>query len=152
MPNGRQVQGLEPREPVCACAGVASRSVMQDFWRRSCGQVCGPRALADPSGMGVRMLLTVLWVAVTLAMTLFVPDLSKIIGIIGGVSSFFIFIFPGEAPASQVSCLLILSCPSQQGVPMAGIRGLKVGAHVGRVVPALFTGQVWAGALQTFPH
>lgn len=71
------------------------RLVMQDFWRRSCGQACGPRALADPSGMGVRMLLTVLWVAVTLAMTLFVPDLSKIIGIIGGVSSFFIFIFPG---------------------------------------------------------
>ncbi|XP_016021440.2 putative sodium-coupled neutral amino acid transporter 8 [Rousettus aegyptiacus] len=71
------------------------RSVMQDFWRRSCCQVCVPRALADPSGLGVRMSLTVLWVAVTLAMALFLPDLSKIIGIIGGISSFFIFIFPG---------------------------------------------------------
>ncbi|CAK6436833.1 unnamed protein product [Pipistrellus nathusii] len=66
------------------------RSVMQDFWRRSCCQACGPRALANPSG-----LLTVLWVAVTLAMALFLPDLSEIIGIIGGISSFFIFIFPG---------------------------------------------------------
>ncbi|KAM7059137.1 solute carrier family 38 member 8 isoform 2-T3 [Molossus nigricans] len=71
------------------------RSVMQDFWRRSCCQARGPRALADPSGLGVRVLLTILWVAVTLAMALLLPDLSEIIGIIGGISSFFIFIFPG---------------------------------------------------------
>ncbi|XP_023381879.1 putative sodium-coupled neutral amino acid transporter 8 [Pteropus vampyrus] len=71
------------------------RSVMQDFWRRSCCQVCVPRALADPSGLGVRMSLTVLWVAMTLAMALLLPDLGEIIGIIGGISSFFIFIFPG---------------------------------------------------------
>lgn len=62
--------------------------------------MCRTRALADPSGLGVRMLLTVLWVTVTLALALFLPDLSEIIGIIGGISSFFIFIFPGEAPAS----------------------------------------------------
>lgn len=91
-PEGRQVRGLEPGA-VRACAGVASRSVLQDFWRRSCCQECGPRALANPSG-----LLTVLWVTVTLAMALFLPDLSEIIGIIGGISSFFIFIFPGEVP------------------------------------------------------
>ncbi|KAF6079449.1 solute carrier family 38 member 8 [Phyllostomus discolor] len=79
------------------------RSVMQDFWRRSCCQACGPRALADPSGIGVRMLLTVLWVTVTLAMALFLPDLSEIIGIIGGISSFFIFIFPGLCLICAVS-------------------------------------------------
>lgn len=72
---------------------------MQDFWRRSCCQACGPRALANPSG-----LLTVLWVTVTLAMALFLPDLSEIIGIIGGISSFFIFIFPGEVPLLGAAC------------------------------------------------
>lgn len=72
---------------------------MQDFWRRSCCRAGGLGALAEPSGPWVRGLLTVLWVAVTLAMALFLPDLSKIIGIIGGVSSFFIFIFPGGPPA-----------------------------------------------------
>lgn len=72
---------------------------MQDFWRRSCCRAGGRGALAEPSGPWVRGLLTVLWVAVTLAMALFLPDLSEIIGIIGGISSFFIFIFPGEAPA-----------------------------------------------------
>ncbi|KAM5295548.1 solute carrier family 38 member 8 isoform 2-T3 [Glossophaga mutica] len=79
------------------------RSVMQDFWRRSCYQACGLRALADPSGLAVRMLLTVLWVTVTLAMALFLPDLSEIIGIIGGISSFFIFIFPGLCLICAVS-------------------------------------------------
>ncbi|XP_036896200.1 putative sodium-coupled neutral amino acid transporter 8 isoform X2 [Sturnira hondurensis] len=79
------------------------RSVMQDFWRRSCCQACGLRTLADPSGLGVRMLLTVLWVTVTLAMALFLPDLSEIIGIIGGISSFFIFIFPGLCLICAVS-------------------------------------------------
>ncbi|XP_016785752.1 solute carrier family 38 member 8 isoform X1 [Pan troglodytes] len=71
------------------------RSVMQDFWRRSCLGGWGPSALADPSGLWVRMPLTVLWVTVTLAMALFMPDLSEIVSIIGGISSFFIFIFPG---------------------------------------------------------
>ncbi|XP_058901497.1 solute carrier family 38 member 8 [Kogia breviceps] len=91
------------------------RSVMQDFWRRGCCWACGPQALAEPSGPWVRMSLTVLWVTVTLAMALFLPDLGDIIGIIGGVSSFFIFIFPGlclicaigvEPVGPRVKCFL----------------------------------------------
>ncbi|XP_004377784.1 solute carrier family 38 member 8 [Trichechus manatus latirostris] len=66
------------------------RSVLQDFWKRSC---C--RAPPDPSGLGVRMPLTISWVAATLTMALLLPDLGEVIGIIGGISSFFIFIFPG---------------------------------------------------------
>ncbi|XP_055408135.1 solute carrier family 38 member 8 isoform X6 [Bubalus kerabau] len=77
------------------------RSVMQDFWRRGCGGACGPWAVAEPSGPWVRMPLTVLWVTATLAMALFLPDLSEIIGIIGGISSFFIFIFPGTNVVSD---------------------------------------------------
>lgn len=72
------------------------RSVMQDFWKKSPWAARGPPVLADPSGPWVRLPLTSLWVAVTLAMALFLPDLSEIISIIGGISSFFIFIFPGE--------------------------------------------------------
>lgn len=69
---------------------------MQDFWKRSYWVTRGPPVLADPSGPWVRLPLTFLWVSVTLAMALFLPDLSEIISIIGGISSFFIFIFPGE--------------------------------------------------------
>lgn len=69
---------------------------MQDLWRRCCCWAPGPGALTNPSGLWVRMLMTAIWVAVTLAMALFLPDLGDIIGIIGGISAFFIFIFPGE--------------------------------------------------------
>ncbi|XP_058135632.1 solute carrier family 38 member 8 [Dasypus novemcinctus] len=71
------------------------RSVMQDLWRRTHRWARGSRAPVDPAGLWVRMPLTVLWVALTLTVALLVPDLSEIIGAIGGVSAFFIFIFPG---------------------------------------------------------
>ncbi|XP_029781156.1 putative sodium-coupled neutral amino acid transporter 8 isoform X2 [Suricata suricatta] len=86
------------------------RSVLQDFWRRSWCRPCGPGALAEPSGPWVRVPLTVLWVAVTLAMALLLPDLSEIIGIIGGISSFFIFIFPGLCLICAVSVQPVAPC------------------------------------------
>ncbi|ELW62946.1 Putative sodium-coupled neutral amino acid transporter 8 [Tupaia chinensis] len=86
------------------------RSVMQDFWRRSCWG-----ALAEPWGLRVRMLLTVLWVTVTLTMALLLPDLGEIVGIVGGVSSFFIFIFP--APVSLHSEVLWLELCLDLGCP-----------------------------------
>uniref|UniRef100_A0A3Q2ZYD9 Solute carrier family 38 member 8a n=1 Tax=Kryptolebias marmoratus TaxID=37003 RepID=A0A3Q2ZYD9_KRYMA len=42
-----------------------------------------------------RYTLTVAWVTATLLIAVFVPDISKVIGVIGGISAFFIFIFPG---------------------------------------------------------
>ncbi|KAJ8247383.1 hypothetical protein GJAV_G00245750 [Gymnothorax javanicus] len=42
-----------------------------------------------------RVLLTVAWTAVTLLIAMFVPDMSEVISVIGGISAFFIFIFPG---------------------------------------------------------
>lgn len=42
-----------------------------------------------------RYTLTAVWVTVTLLIAVFVPDISKVIGVIGGISAFFIFIFPG---------------------------------------------------------
>ncbi|XP_010150683.1 PREDICTED: putative sodium-coupled neutral amino acid transporter 8, partial [Eurypyga helias] len=42
-----------------------------------------------------RVALTVAWMATTLAIALFVPDIGKVIELIGGISAFFIFIFPG---------------------------------------------------------
>ncbi|KAJ8003206.1 hypothetical protein DPEC_G00166990 [Dallia pectoralis] len=42
-----------------------------------------------------RVGLTVAWITVTLLMAVFIPDISKVISVIGGISAFFIFIFPG---------------------------------------------------------
>lgn len=40
--------------------------------------------------------MTVLWIVGALLIAIFVPDISKVISVIGGLSAFFIFIFPGE--------------------------------------------------------
>ncbi|XP_066541444.1 putative sodium-coupled neutral amino acid transporter 8a [Hoplias malabaricus] len=42
-----------------------------------------------------RVVLTVTWIITTLLVAVFVPDISKVISVIGGISAFFIFIFPG---------------------------------------------------------
>ncbi|XP_029900930.1 putative sodium-coupled neutral amino acid transporter 8 [Myripristis murdjan] len=42
-----------------------------------------------------RVVLTVIWITVTLLIAMFVPDMSEVISVIGGISAFFIFIFPG---------------------------------------------------------
>lgn len=45
-------------------------------------------------------MVTVLWITGTLLFAVFVPDISKVISVIGGISAFFIFIFPGVAYTS----------------------------------------------------
>ncbi|XP_072551665.1 putative sodium-coupled neutral amino acid transporter 8a [Salminus brasiliensis] len=42
-----------------------------------------------------RVGLTITWIVTTLLIAVFVPDISKVISVIGGISAFFIFIFPG---------------------------------------------------------
>ncbi|XP_017296371.1 putative sodium-coupled neutral amino acid transporter 8 isoform X2 [Kryptolebias marmoratus] len=42
-----------------------------------------------------RVLLTVAWITFTLLIAMFVPDMADVISVIGGISAFFIFIFPG---------------------------------------------------------
>ncbi|XP_034725105.1 putative sodium-coupled neutral amino acid transporter 8 [Etheostoma cragini] len=42
-----------------------------------------------------RVVLTVIWITITLLIAMFVPDMGDIISVIGGISAFFIFIFPG---------------------------------------------------------
>ncbi|XP_015259092.1 PREDICTED: putative sodium-coupled neutral amino acid transporter 8 [Cyprinodon variegatus] len=42
-----------------------------------------------------RVMLTVAWISFTLLIAMFVPDMADVISVIGGISAFFIFIFPG---------------------------------------------------------
>ncbi|XP_014890420.1 putative sodium-coupled neutral amino acid transporter 8 [Poecilia latipinna] len=42
-----------------------------------------------------RVVLTVAWISFTLLIAMFVPDMADVISVIGGISAFFIFIFPG---------------------------------------------------------
>uniref|UniRef100_A0A8C5I8A8 Putative sodium-coupled neutral amino acid transporter 8 n=1 Tax=Gouania willdenowi TaxID=441366 RepID=A0A8C5I8A8_GOUWI len=46
-------------------------------------------------GSRCRVVLTVIWITLTLLIAMFVPDMGDVISVIGGISAFFIFIFPG---------------------------------------------------------
>uniref|UniRef100_A0A8C6UJV6 Solute carrier family 38 member 8b n=1 Tax=Neogobius melanostomus TaxID=47308 RepID=A0A8C6UJV6_9GOBI len=48
-----------------------------------------------------RIVLTVIWITVTLLIAMFVPDMGEVISVIGGISAFFIFIFPGKLLSLQ---------------------------------------------------
>ncbi|KAL8194747.1 UNVERIFIED_CONTAM: hypothetical protein K2H54_030883 [Gekko kuhli] len=71
---------------------LLGRSVLQDicFGTKHCSILT-----TEPYEKWLRILLTTVWVMVTLIIALFVPDISDIISVIGGISAFFIFIFPG---------------------------------------------------------
>lgn len=42
-----------------------------------------------------RLLQTVSWFLLTLLLALFIPDIGKVISVIGGLAACFIFVFPG---------------------------------------------------------
>lgn len=45
-----------------------------------------------------RVLQTLVWFLLTLLLALFIPDIGKVISVIGGLAACFIFVFPGVHP------------------------------------------------------
>ncbi|XP_030622647.1 putative sodium-coupled neutral amino acid transporter 8a [Chanos chanos] len=71
---------------------LLGRSVIQDPLL----QLCYKRTVVtDSFESRTRVALTTAWISITLLIAVFVPDISKVISVIGGISAFFIFIFPG---------------------------------------------------------
>lgn len=54
-----------------------------------------------------RVVLTVIWITITLLIAMFVPDMGEVISVIGGISAFFIFIFPGMKTTLTSKCVCI---------------------------------------------
>ncbi|KYO25432.1 putative sodium-coupled neutral amino acid transporter 8 [Alligator mississippiensis] len=71
---------------------LLGRSVLRDVCLNS---KCSYIVIMEPYERWTRITLTSTWIIVTLIIALFVPDISEVISIIGGISAFFIFIFPG---------------------------------------------------------
>uniref|UniRef100_A0A3P9MUI9 Solute carrier family 38 member 8 n=1 Tax=Poecilia reticulata TaxID=8081 RepID=A0A3P9MUI9_POERE len=74
--------------PIIVLLGSVIQDPLLSRWRRR------GEALMVKLECRSRWVLTVLWIMMTLLIALFVPDISKVIGVIGGISAFFIFIFP----------------------------------------------------------
>ncbi|KAA8590536.1 hypothetical protein FQN60_014470 [Etheostoma spectabile] len=106
---------------------LLGRSVIQDpllSWRRRRHGVV-TAAFESRS----RYTLTVLWITVTLLIAMYVPDISKVISVIGGISAFFIFIFPGL-------CLMFamqsepVSCKTRVTLTVWGVVTLLCGTFI----------------------
>ncbi|XP_034734725.1 putative sodium-coupled neutral amino acid transporter 8a [Etheostoma cragini] len=106
---------------------LLGRSVIQDpllSWRR---RRYGVVTAAFESRS--RYTLTVLWITVTLLIAMYVPDISKVISVIGGISAFFIFIFPGL-------CLMFamqsepVSCKTRVTLTVWGVVTLLCGTFI----------------------
>ncbi|XP_061566652.1 putative sodium-coupled neutral amino acid transporter 8 [Cololabis saira] len=79
-----------------------------------------------------RVVLTVAWIALTLVIAMFVPDMADVISVIGGISAFFIFIFPGLC--------LVFSMQNEDVSPRVGMI-LTVWGVITIVVGAFIFGQ-----------
>ncbi|XP_061533253.1 putative sodium-coupled neutral amino acid transporter 8a [Phycodurus eques] len=106
---------------------LLGRSVIQDpllcWWRRR------GRVVTVEFESRSRYMLTFLWITATLLLAVFVPDISKVISVIGGISAFFIFIFPGL-------CLMFamqsepVSCKTRIVLTVWGVITLLCGAFI----------------------
>ncbi|KAM4720698.1 sodium-coupled neutral amino acid transporter 7 [Rhinophrynus dorsalis] len=68
------------------------RAVLEGLWLRFTAQEPGE----DPGRERCRRILqTVIWFVLTLLLALFIPDIGRVISLIGGLAACFIFIFPG---------------------------------------------------------
>uniref|UniRef100_A0A8C1M7D5 Solute carrier family 38 member 8b n=1 Tax=Cyprinus carpio TaxID=7962 RepID=A0A8C1M7D5_CYPCA len=79
-----------------------------------------------------RLILTILWITVTLLIAIYVPDMSEVISIIGGISAFFIFIFPvfNYFPLLHFFSLQILFVPSRSILTGWGVVTVITGAFI----------------------
>ncbi|XP_056381379.1 sodium-coupled neutral amino acid transporter 7 isoform X2 [Hyla sarda] len=68
------------------------RAVVEGLWLRFTAQEAGEEPTRERRR---RILQTLTWFVLTLLLALFIPDIGRVISLIGGLAACFIFIFPG---------------------------------------------------------
>ncbi|XP_053255360.1 sodium-coupled neutral amino acid transporter 7 [Podarcis raffonei] len=68
------------------------RAVLEGLWLRYKGEAVEEDVVRERRR---RLLQTVSWFLLTLLLALFIPDIGKVISLIGGLAACFIFVFPG---------------------------------------------------------
>ncbi|XP_016888090.1 sodium-coupled neutral amino acid transporter 7 [Cynoglossus semilaevis] len=103
------------------------RAVIEGLWLRFQGEqveVCVRRERSR------RILQTLIWFVVTLVLALFIPDIGRVISLIGGLAACFIFIFPGlclmQAKLSETDNRSL----SWHGMLVFGIAMVTIGAFI----------------------
>lgn len=101
-----------------------------------------------------RLLQTFCWFLLTLLLALFIPDIGRVISVIGGLAACFIFVFPGREKASWLAggrrLLLGFSAAGWPSSPFRGLDGLLVRAAASSTQLRLW-GQDWRGRQPQLP-
>lgn len=75
-----------------------------------------------------RLLQTFCWFLLTLLLALFIPDIGRVISVIGGLAACFIFVFPGREKVSWLPggrrVIFGFSAAGRQSSPCQGLDGL----------------------------
>uniref|UniRef100_UPI00398F0E0A sodium-coupled neutral amino acid transporter 7 n=1 Tax=Pristiophorus japonicus TaxID=55135 RepID=UPI00398F0E0A len=104
------------------------RAVLEGLWLRYKGQALEEDVSRERHR---RVLQTVIWFFLTLILALFIPDIGKVISVIGGLAACFIFVFPGlcliEAKLSEIQQD---NCASWWALVLCGITMVCMGAFI----------------------
>ncbi|MEQ2257000.1 hypothetical protein ILYODFUR_029871, partial [Ilyodon furcidens] len=102
-------------------------AVIEGLWLRFQGEqveVCVRREQRR------RILQTLVWFVVTLVLALFIPDIGRVISLIGGLAACFIFVFPGlclmQAKLSETDS----RSTSWHGLVILGVAMVTLGAFI----------------------
>lgn len=103
------------------------RAVLEGLWLRFRGEqveLCVRRERRR------RVLQTLVWFTITLVLALFIPDIGRVISLIGGLAACFIFVFPGlcliQAKLSETE----VRSASWHGMVVYGVIMVTIGTFV----------------------
>ncbi|POI22476.1 hypothetical protein CIB84_013776, partial [Bambusicola thoracicus] len=104
------------------------RAVLEGLWLRYTGVTVEEDVVRERRR---RLLQTISWFLLTLLLALFIPDIGKVISVIGGLAACFIFVFPGlcliQAKLSEIQETRAVSWWAQVGY---GVFMVTLGAFI----------------------
>lgn len=86
---------------MCIC--LCFRAVLEGLWLRYKGEEVETDVAKEQRR---RIAQTLVWFCLTLILALFIPDIGRVISLIGGLAACFIFVFPGIKMRMILDCTL----------------------------------------------
>lgn len=112
------------------------RAVIEGLWLRFKGEEVDTDVVGERRR---RLIQTIVWFCFTLLLALFIPDIGRVISLIGGLAACFIFVFPGLC--------LIRAKLSEHDVHSASWKGLVFYGVVMVTIGAFIFGQTTTNAI-----
>lgn len=112
MSGGRRWRGRRSPAGSLLSRLRACRAVLEGLWLRYTGVTVEEDVVRERRR---RLLQTVSWFLLTLLLALFIPDIGKVISVIGGLAACFIFVFPGTASWGAPRGRLLASYLKREG-------------------------------------